>query len=192
MVTKRRVLRVFLTGGWARSRHAGRRWTRWRVCWSCSTPAISITPKHFHEKLVAGHGITHSYNRVRLTLQAHGRVMPAPRRGAHRRKRPRRPMKGMMLHQDGSRHEWVPGESWDLIFFIDEATSEIYSAFFVAEEGTMSTFRALTEVIAGHGLFCALYADRGSHYWHTPPPAARWTGTIRRRSAGRSASSASS
>src|SRR5512132_78114 len=132
------------------------------------TRYFDFTPKHFHDKLVAGHGITRSYNRVRLTLQAHGRVMPAPRRGAHRRKRPRRPMKGMMLHQDGSRHEWVPGESWDLIVTLDDATSEIYSAFFVAEEGTMSTFRALTEVIAGHGLFCALYADRGSHYWHTP------------------------
>ena len=132
------------------------------------TRYFDFTPKHFHEKLVAEHGITRSYNWVRLTLQAHGRVTPAPRRGAHRRKRPRRPMKGMMLHQDGSRHEWVPGESWDLIVTLDDATSEIYSAFFVAEEGTMSTFRALTEVIAEHGLFCALYADRGSHYWHTP------------------------
>jgi transposase len=132
------------------------------------TRYFDFTPKHFHEKLVAEHGVTRSYNWVRLTLQAHGRVTPAPRRGAHRRKRPRRPMKGMMLHQDGSRHEWVPGESWDLIVTLDDATSEIYSAFFVAEEGTMSTFRALTEVIAKHGLFCALYADRGSHYWHTP------------------------
>ena len=132
------------------------------------TRYFDFTPKHFHEKLVAEHGITRSYNWVRLTLQAHGRVTPAPRRGAHRRKRPRRPMKGMMLHQDGSRHAWVPGESWDLIVTLDDATSEIYSAFFVAEEGTMSTFRALGEVIAKHGLFCALYADRGSHYWHTP------------------------
>jgi transposase len=129
---------------------------------------FDFTPKHFHEKLAAEHGITRSYNWVRLTLQAHGRVSPAPRRGKHRRKRPRRPMKGMMLHQDGSRHEWVRGESWDLIVTLDDATSEIYSAFFVEEEGTMSTFRALVEVIAKHGLFCALYADRGSHYWHTP------------------------
>jgi hypothetical protein len=132
------------------------------------TRYFDFTPKHFHEKLVAEHGITRSYNWVRLTLQAHGRVTPAPRRGKHRRKRPRRPLTGMMLHQDGSRHEWVRGESWDLIVTLDDATSEIYSAFFVAEEGTMSTFRALAEVIAKHGLFCALYADRGSHYWHTP------------------------
>jgi len=74
----------------------------------------------------------------------------------------------MMLHQDGSRHEWVRGRWWDLIVTMDDATSEIYSALFVAEEGTMSTFRALGEVIAGRGLFCSLYADRGSHYWHTP------------------------
>lgn len=124
--------------------------------------------KHLHETLVAEHGFRRSYNWLRITLQAHGRVRPAPRRGAHRRKRPRRPMAGMMLHQDGSRHEWIAAETWDLIVTMDDASSEIYSAFFVAEEGTMSTFRGLQAVIAERGLFCSLYADRGSHYWHTP------------------------
>jgi transposase len=127
-----------------------------------------FTAKHFWEKLVADHGVTRSYNWVRLTLQSHGRMRPAPRRGAHRRKRPRRPMAGMMLHQDGSHHEWVTGQWWDLIVTMDDATSEVYSGFFVLEEGTMSTFRALGEVIGAKGLFCSLYTDRGSHYWHTP------------------------
>ena len=132
------------------------------------TRYFDFTAKHFWEKLVAEHGVSRSYNWVRLTLQAYGRIQPAPRRGAHRRKRPRRPMAGMMLHQDGSSHEWVAGQWWDLIVTLDDATSEIYSGFFVPEEGTMSTFRALGEVIAANGLFCSLYADRGSHYWHTP------------------------
>ena len=73
-----------------------------------------------------------------------------------------------MLHQDGSSHEWVAGQWWDLIVTMDDATSKVYSGFFVAEEGTMSTFRGLGEVIAENGLFCSLYADRASHYWHTP------------------------
>jgi hypothetical protein len=132
-----------------------------------------FTAKHFWEKLVAEHGFERSYNWVRLTLQAHGRVRPAPRRGAHRRKRPRRPMAGMMLHQDGSSHEWVPGQRWDLVVTMDDATSDVYSGFFVQEEGTMSTLRALSEVIAERGLFCSLYADRGSHYWHTPEAGGR-------------------
>ena len=127
-----------------------------------------FTVKHFHEKLLDEHGFTRSYNWVRLTLQAHGRKRPAPRRGAHRRKRPRRALPAMMLHQDGSTHQWVPGQWWDLIVTMDDATSEIYSAFFVDEEGTMSSFRALGEVIEVRGLFCSLYADRASHYWHTP------------------------
>jgi transposase len=139
-----------------------------RVLALFDTRYFDFTAKHFHDKLVSEHGFTRSYNWLRLTLQAHGRVMPAPRRGAHRRKRPRRPLVGMLLHQDGSSHEWVAGQIWDLIVTLDDATSEIYSAFFVAEEGTMSSFRALTDVIAGRGLFCALYADRASHYWHTP------------------------
>jgi transposase len=129
--------------------------------------------KHLHETLLAEHGFRRSYNWLRITLQAHGRIRPAPRRGAHRRKRPRRPMVGMMLHQDGSRHEWIAGQTWDLIVTMDDATSEIYSAFFVAEEGTMSTFRGLHAVIAERGLFCSLYADRGSHYWHTPAAGGR-------------------
>lgn len=139
-----------------------------RVLELFDTRYFDFTAKHFHDKLVSEHGFTRSYNWLRLTLQSHGRVRPAPRRGAHRRKRPRRPMVGMLLHQDGSSHAWVAGQIWDLIVTMDDATSEIYSAFFVAEEGTMSSFRALTDVIAEHGLFCALYADRASHYWHTP------------------------
>lgn len=127
-----------------------------------------FTPKHFHEKLVGRHNFQHSYNWVRLTLQAHGRISKAPNRGAHRRKRERRALPGMMLHQDGSSHEWVPGQWWDLIVTMDDADSEIYSAFFVEEEGTMSSFAGVSDVIGSRGLFCSLYADRGSHYWHTP------------------------
>jgi transposase len=127
-----------------------------------------FTAKHFHEKLVDEHGFTRSYNWTRLMLQSHGRVKKAPRRGAHRRKRPRRALPGMMLHQDGSTHAWTPGQWWDLIVTMDDATSEIYSAIFVAQEGTMSTFTALAEVIEAKGLFCSLYADRGGHYWRTP------------------------
>ena len=92
----------------------------------------------------------------------------APRKGAHRRKRERRPLPGMMLHQDGSRHEWLEGQpALDLIVTLDDATGAIYSAFLVEEEGTGSTFRALKEVFGKHGLPMSLYTDRGSHYFHT-------------------------
>ncbi len=132
------------------------------------TRYADFTAYHFWEKLVREHDCKRSYNWVRLTLQSHGLVKPAPRRGAHRRKRPRRALVGMMLHQDGSTHQWVAGEIWDLIVTLDDATSEIYSAFFVPEEGTMSSFQALGEVVSAKGLFCSLYVDRASHYWHTP------------------------
>ena len=125
------------------------------------------TVKHFHERWQTEHGGTRSYSWTKKTLQAAGHVARAPRRGAHRKKRPRKPLPGMMLHQDGSTHEWVPGCQWDLIVTLDDATSEIYSAFFVEEEGTLSSLRGLQEVIGTKGLFSSLYADRGSHYWHT-------------------------
>jgi transposase len=125
------------------------------------------TVKHFHERWQAEHGGTRSYTWTKKTLQAAGQVTRAPRRGAHRKKRPRKPLPGMMLHQDGSTHEWVPGCQWDLIVTLDDATTELYSAFFVEEEGTMSSFRGLREVLETKGLFSSLYTDRGSHYWST-------------------------
>jgi transposase len=125
------------------------------------------TVKHFHEHWQADHGGTRSYTWTKNTLQAAGRVTRAPRRGAHRKKRPRKPLPGMMLHQDGSTHEWVPGCQWDLIVTMDDATRALYSAFFIEEEGTMSSFQGLRDVIAAKGLFSSLYTDRGTHYWYT-------------------------
>jgi len=109
-----------------------------------------------------------SYTWVKNKLQEHGAVQKAPKRGAHRKRRERAPIAGMLLHQDGSTHQWVPGQKWDLIVTMDDATSEHYSMFFVPEEGTWSSFQGLKEVILNHGLPCSLYTDRGSHYWHTP------------------------
>jgi transposase/ribosomal protein L31E len=122
---------------------------------------------HFYDKWIKDHGGTRCYTWVKNRLQESGLVTKAKKRGAHRKKRPRRPMIGMMLHQDGSSHEWIEGEIWDLVVTLDDATSEIYSAFFVEEEGTWSSFRGIKEVIEKYGLFCSLYTDRGSHYWHT-------------------------
>jgi transposase len=129
-----------------------------------------FTVKHFHEQLVKRHNYKLGYTVTRLSLQGAGLVRPAPKRSAHRKKRPRRPLVGMMLHQDASRFAWLPGDprQYDLVVTLDDATSAIYSAFLVAEEGTASSFRALAEVIDRHGLFCELYTDRGSHYFHTP------------------------
>ena len=124
------------------------------------------TVKHFYSKY-REQKRSRSYNFVRLALQQAGVVAKAKRRGAHRRKRERKPLIGMMLHQDGSRHEWLPGQRHDLIVTLDDATTKIYSAFLVDEEDTMSSFAGVGEVILECGLFNSLYTDRGSHYWHT-------------------------
>lgn len=74
----------------------------------------------------------------------------------------------MMLHQDGSHHEWISGQIWDLIVTMDDATGEHYHMQFVEEEGTRSSFQGVEAVIRQHGIFSAIYTDRGSHYWFTP------------------------
>jgi transposase len=124
--------------------------------------------KHFHEHLWRDHGFRWGYTWVKTQLHTAGLVERAARRGAHRRKRERKPCQGMMLHQDGSRAAWLAGApALDLIVTMDDATSTIYSAFLVEEEGTASTFRALLEVFTAHGLPSSLYTDRGSHYFYT-------------------------
>jgi transposase len=128
-----------------------------------------FTAKHFHEHLVADHNFAWGYTWTKAFLHSKGLLERAKRRGAHRRKRPRRPLPGMMLHQDASTHEWIEGlGSLDLVVTMDDATSQILSAFLVAEEGTASSFRGLAEVFAAHGLPMSLYSDRGSHYFYTP------------------------
>jgi hypothetical protein len=127
-----------------------------------------FTVKHFHEQLQKRHGYVLGYTVTKLALHASGLVRKAPKRSAHHKKRPRRPLPGMMLHQDGSRHVWLEGlPAMDLIVTLDDATSEVYSMLLVEEERTASTFLALGEVVGEHGLFCALYTDRGSHYFYT-------------------------
>jgi transposase len=123
--------------------------------------------RHFHTWYTRSGG-SRSYTWVKKCLQEARLIRKAPRRGAHRKRRERAPWPGMMLHQDGSTHEWVKGQEWDLILTMDDATSEHYSMFFVDEEGTKSSFRGIGEVIRAKGLFSSFYSDRGSHYWHTP------------------------
>jgi transposase len=130
---------------------------------------FDLNVRHFHEKLQQEHGIRLSYTWVKQALQGAGLVRVARRRGVHRRRRERRPLPGMLLHIDGSRHQWFQDDRWyDLLVILDDATSEIYYAQLVEEESTMTVLRALREVIEQRGIFCALYSDRASHFFWTP------------------------
>ena len=142
------------------------------------TRYANFSVSHFFDKYRLSHEGTRSYNWVKHQLQTHGHVTKAKKRGAHRKRREREAMKGMMLHQDGSTHNWISASSWDLIVTLDDADSEIYSAFFVNEEGTWSSFKGVKDVIAQHGLFCSLYTDRGSHYFYTPSAGEKVSSTI--------------
>jgi hypothetical protein len=124
--------------------------------------------RHFHSWYVREHTGTRSYSWVKNTLQGAGAVKRAKGRGKHRKRRERAPLPGMMVHQDGSTHQWVAGVYWDLIVTMDDATGEHLSMFFVAQEGTASSLHGLGQTIAAKGLFATLYTDRGSHYFLTP------------------------
>ena len=124
--------------------------------------------RHFHQKLVQEHGIGLSYSWVKAALQGAGLVGKAKIRKAHRQRRPRRPLPGMLLHIDASEHAWFQDERrYDLLTVLDDATSQIYYAQLVEEESTRTVMAALREVIEQQGLCCSVYSDRASHFWVT-------------------------
>jgi transposase len=130
---------------------------------------FDLNIRHFHEKLREEQGIQLSYTWVQKALQGAGLVARRKKRGKYRRRRERRPMTGMLLHIDGSKHRWLGDQAWyDLIVILDDATSEIYYAQLVEEESTRTVMAGLWEVILTQGLFCSLYSDRGSHFFYTP------------------------
>src|SRR5450631_697583 len=130
---------------------------------------FDLNMRHFQEKLSEEHDIQLSYTFVQKALQGAGLVARGRKRRKHRRRRERRPMPGMLLHIDGSKHQWFGDERWyDLIVILDDATSEIYYAQLVEEESTRTVMAGLRDVIENQGLFCALYSDRGSHFFVTP------------------------
>ena len=130
---------------------------------------FDLNVRHFHEKLAAEHQIQLSYSWVKGVLQGAGLIAQGRKRGPHRQRRPRRPLPGMLLHIDGSQHRWFQDERWyDLLVILDDATSQIYYAQLGEEESTLTVLAGLQEVIERKGLFCALYSDRGSHFWLTP------------------------
>ncbi len=125
--------------------------------------------RHFVEKLHNEHEVNLSYTWVKTALQTAGLVAKSRKRGQHRKKRPRRPLPGMMLHVDGSTHGWLGGvQRHDLVAILDDATSEVYYAQLVDQESTATVMAGLKEVVEKKGVFCSLYSDRGSHFFYTP------------------------
>jgi transposase len=136
-----------------------------------------LNVRHFHEKLGEEHGIELSYTWVKLALQGAGLVKKGRKRGVHRKRRPRRPLPGMLVHLDGSEHRWFQDDRWyDLIEVLDDATSETYYAQLLEEESSRTVMAALKEVIERKGRFCALYSDRASHFFETPEAGGPVTG----------------
>lgn len=125
---------------------------------------------HFHEKL-RDQGIHRGYTFVKKALQSAGLVEKSKTRGHYHKRRPRRPLRGMMLHLDGSSHAWIPAlpdQRFDLLVLMDDATNEIYEMELVPEEDTLSCMKLLKECIQKQGIFCSLYTDRASHFFLTP------------------------
>lgn len=127
----------------------------------------SYNVRHFHQHYEARTTPARSYSWVKKVLQTEGLVKVAKARGKHRIKRERKPLPGMMIHQDASTHQWVHGQVWDLVVTMDDATSEHLDMRFVAQEGTASSMAGIKAVLQSKGLPSSFYSDRGAHYWTT-------------------------
>jgi hypothetical protein len=127
--------------------------------------------RHFHQIYQDRGGLdgrTRSYSWVKSVLQGQQLVKVAKARGKHRIKRERKPLPGMMIHQDASTHRWVAGAVWDLVVTMDDATGEHLDMRFVPQEGTASSMAGIKAVLTAKGIPSSFYSDRGTHYWSTP------------------------
>lgn len=122
--------------------------------------------QHFWEQLEE-HGIDVSYSWTKRVLCDAGYVHRNPKRGKYRRRRDRKPLVGMMLHLDGSKHRWfesADGAMQDLLVLLDDASGEIIDGMFVPEEGARTVLALLKRTVADRGTFGSLYTDRASHF----------------------------
>jgi len=123
---------------------------------------------HFYDKLRIDHNISLSYNWIRLALEGAGLIQKRSRRDKHRKRRPRRPLTGMMLHIDGSPHDWLGNDTeYDIITVSDDANNKLYDIELVKEENGLTCMSMLKNVVEKKGIFCSLYSDRASHFFLT-------------------------
>jgi transposase len=125
--------------------------------------------RHFHERLQERHGIHLSYTYVKNLLQSTGLATRAKARGKHRRRRERRPMRGMMLQMDGSPHAWLGLEhgARTLLSVLDDADGRVLFGQFVLAESTHTCLWALQYILENYGLFSEVYIDRASQFGFT-------------------------
>ena len=117
-----------------------------------------FTVEHFHEHLAGAARLP-----PRLHLHQAGVARGgAGEEGAAARRAPQDTAAPAAARHDadqcGSTHRWIPRPEAEL-----DPTVALDD-----EEGTCSSFQSLAGVIETHGLFCSLYTDRASHYFHTP------------------------
>lgn len=154
-------------GGWTRPRRLPTEVVE-EICRLKREVYPDFSVRHFHEFATEKHGLRVSYTWTKEVLQMRGLAEKAPGRGQYRRKRERRPMVGMMLHLDGSTHQWLEGLSpQDLIVMLDDADGRVLFARFFEQEGTLSSLTALKHVLVRFGRFSEFYTDRGSHFCRT-------------------------
>lgn len=123
---------------------------------------------HFYDKLRKDHNIHISYNWIRLALQGAGLVPARQRHDKHRKHRDRKPLIGMMLHMDGSPHDWFGnGTEYDIVTISDDANNEVYDIALVDEEDSLTCLSMIKNVVEKKGVFCSLYTDRASHFFLT-------------------------
>ncbi|HVQ38023.1 MAG TPA: ISNCY family transposase [Pyrinomonadaceae bacterium] len=150
-------------------RRSGCRWPRGRRCCVCTSSSILIQPAALPREAVRGARDQAELHLGEASLAGSWTGQAARKRGVHRKRRPRRPLPGMLLHIDGSQHQWFCDHRWyDLLVIMDDATSEIYYAQLVEQESTHTVMAGLREVIEQQGVFCGLYSDRASHFFLTP------------------------
>ena len=137
--------------------------------------------RHFYDAYRTRHNGRRSLSWVRSCLKRAGQGPTARGNGSRRSPpQPRRPnpkkrpvqtdREGVLLHQLGSEHAWVPGSNWHLTVTFDDATRRVYSGFFAERRTIWTAFRGVRETVERRGLFERLgLGVTSGEYWKPGP-----------------------
>lgn len=129
-------------------------------------------PTLAQEYLADRHRIVLSVESLRQLMRGAGLSRTRAERARLHARRQRRPRFGELIQIDGSPHAWFENraERCTLLVFVDDATSRITYARFVAAETTRAYLDGLRVHLACHGRPLSFYSDRHSIFIPTPEP----------------------
>lgn len=127
---------------------------------------------HFVEMLEEREGLLLGRETVRGWRREAGIKAKRKRRPPrHHKRRPRKPVMGLLVQWDGSPHRWFGSDRppCSLLHATDDATNTVLGMLFRPQEDAIGYLRLLDMILRRHGVPAAVYQDRHSALFRNDP-----------------------